>query len=163
LLSPGPLRFLKADIFPSTIGKVTPAAIDIRYKCESRDFGVIPISVNMNFEATVSEWHITVFGENYLGDVDIFRDIYIRLPNDGLHTTQTVVRTSLLASWQHWRQHFTSGIKHLNGKLKYGNDEVFRRFADAVLFNKTPEGISADDALRILKMQYEVIVAGKIF
>lgn len=156
-LSPGPLQFLRADIHPSTLGLVTPAVIAIQYRCDSSEHGIIPVSINMNFEATVSEWHLTVYGEHYLGDVDIFRDIYIRLPNDGLHTTKTVLRTSALATWQHWAQHFTSGIQHLTGKLRYGNEVIFERFARSVVQGSNPQDIGPEDALRVLKMQHEVI------
>jgi predicted dehydrogenase len=156
-LAPGLLKFLKCDIHPSTLGLVTPAAIAIQYCCDSQEHGTIPVTINMNFEAPVSEWHLTVHGENFLGDIDIFRDIYIRLPNDGLHTTSTVIRTSALTTGQHWAQHFTSGIKHLTGNLRYGNEVVFARFALAVASGMNLEDIGPDDALRVLKMQHDVI------
>ena len=155
--APGHLQFLTSEVFPSTTGKKTPAAIHIQYKCESRDSGIVPVTIDMNFEATISEWHLTVFGEDFLGDVDIFRDIYLRIPNDGLHTTGTVLRTSALATLQHWAQHFTSGIGHLKGTLVYGADEVFHRFAAAVRERKEPEGIGPEEALRVLKLQHQAI------
>jgi hypothetical protein len=64
--------------------------------------------------------------------VDIFRDIYLSLPNDGAHDARRVITTSLVATFQHWLQHLTSGIPHLRGQLFYGNDEVFARFAAAI-------------------------------
>ncbi|MFD2578015.1 hypothetical protein ACFSTD_04005 [Novosphingobium colocasiae] len=42
--------------------------------------------------------------------VDVFRDIYLRLRNDGAHGTADVIRTSLSATAQHWWQHIASGI-----------------------------------------------------
>ncbi|MGK7907235.1 MAG: Gfo/Idh/MocA family protein [Synechococcus sp.] len=156
-LSPGPLELLRSDVYPSTFGDNTPGAIAIQYRCDSEANGTIPVTVNMNFEAPVSEWHLTVYGEYFLGDVDIFRDIYVRLPNDGLHTTSTVIRTSALTTWQHWAQHFTSGIKHITGKLRYGNDTVFGRFAEAVRTGKEPSDVGPNDALRVLTMQHDVI------
>ncbi len=156
-LSPGKLSFLRADIHPGSFGLNTPGSIAIHYHCETSLSHKIPVTVNMNFEAPLSEWHLSVYGESYLADIDIFRDIYIKLPNDGLHTTSTVIRTSALASWQHWSQHFTSGLKHLTGQLLYGNDVVFEQFAHAVLHGHTPEGIDSKDALRVLTMQHEVL------
>ena len=156
-LSPGKLQFLKSDVFPSTFGHTTPAFIEVKYSCDSKDYGVIPVTMSMNFEAPLSEWHILVYGEHYLGDIDIFREIYVRLPNDGLHVTSTVVRTSLLVTFQHWAQHFTSGVKHLQGKLWGGSEEVFNRFAEAVFQNTEPEYVGPKDALAVLKMQHEVI------
>lgn len=156
-LSPGPLEMLTCHAFPSSLGLNTPALIYATYCCNSEEHGVLPVTINMNFEATVSEWHITVFGENCLVDIDIFRDIYIKLPNDGLHTTATVFRTSLLAAYQHFAQHFTSGIKHLAGKLRYGNDILFKIFAEAVLKGEEPKYIGINNALKVLQMQEDVI------
>ena len=99
----------------------------------------------------------SVAGQRCLGDVDVFRDIYVRIPNDGLHTTWPVLRTSLVATASHWLQHLVSGPRHLAGRLRYGNDEVFRRFAESVRSSSRAEGIAAEDALAVLRMQHEII------
>lgn len=153
-LAPAPLRFLRAEVHPSTCGKRTPAWISAHYAA-GRDH--IPVKLDMGFEAPLSEWHVSVAGEHYLGDVDVFRDIYMRLPNDGAHTTWPVLRTSLVATLSHWMQHLFSGPRHLAGTLLYGNDEVFRRFAAAVRSSSEPEGIGARDALAVLRMQHEIL------
>jgi len=155
-LSPGRLQFLRADLHPSTLGLRTPASLHVHY-CSEGKGEKIPVTIQMNFEATVSEWQIFVFGEKHMGVMDVFRDIYLCLPNDGLHETKTVIRTSLLATWQHWAQHFTSGIKHITGRLRYGNETVFQRFASAVLEGKELNDISSADALRVLRMQHDVL------
>lgn len=153
-LAPPPLRFLRAEVHPSTTGKRTPAWISAHYAAGEKG---IPVKLDMAFEAPLSEWHVAVAGERCLGDVDVFRDIYLKLPNDGLHTAWPVLRTSLAATWSHWAQHLLSGPRHLAGALHYGNEEVFRRFAAAVRSGVAPEGIAADDALAVLRMQHEVI------
>lgn len=153
-LAPAPLALLRAEVHPSTVGKRTPAWIAAHYAAgEAR----IPVKLDMAFEAPLSEWHITVAGENCLGDIDVFRDIYVRVPNDGAHTTWPVLRTSLAATLSHWAQHLVSGPLHLAGALSYGNDEVFRRFAAAARGVDEPQGISAQDALAVLRMQHEII------
>ncbi|HUG78433.1 MAG TPA: Gfo/Idh/MocA family oxidoreductase [Burkholderiales bacterium] len=153
-LAPAPLEFLRAEVHPSTTGKRTPAWISAHYAAgEAR----IPVKLDMAFEAPLSEWHVSVGGERCLGDVDVFRDIYVRLPNDGLHSTWPVLRTSLVATASHWLQHLVSGPRHLAGRLRYGNDEVFRRFAAAVRSSSPAEGIAAEDALAVLRMQHEII------
>ena len=81
---------------PSTLGKRTPAWISAHYVAGRLR---IPVKLDMAFEAPLSEWHVSVGGERCLGDVDVFRDIYLRLPNDGAHTTWPVLRTSLAATW----------------------------------------------------------------
>ena len=153
-LAPAPLELVGAEVHASTTGKRTPAWISAHYAAgPSR----IPVKLDMGFEAPVSEWHVQVGGEQRLGDVDVFRDIYASVPNDGDHTTWPVLRTSLAATWDHWTQHLLSGPAHLRGKLLYGNDEVVRRFAAAVRSGTAPHGIGADDALAVLRMQHQII------
>lgn len=153
-LAPEPLEFLRAEIHASTQGKRTPAWISAHYAAgEVR----LPVKLDMAFEASLSEWHVSLAGERCLGDIDVFRDIYVRLPNDGAHGTWPVLKTSLVATWSHWAQHLVSGPRHLSGTLLYGNEEVFRRFARAALSSTEPEGIGAGDALAVLRMQHEII------
>jgi predicted dehydrogenase len=153
-LAPQPLQFLGAHVHSSTLGKATPAWIAARYAAGPNR---IPVKLDMAFEAPLSEWHVSVAGERFFGDVDVFRDIYVRLPNDGAHTAWPVLRTSIAATWSHWLQHLLSGPGHLTGRLAYGNDEVFRRFADAAERAVDPGGIGPEDALAVLRMQHEVI------
>ena len=153
-LAPAPLRLQHAEVRPSTLGKRTPAWISAHYAAGPAG---IPVQLDMAFEAPLSEWHVSVGGERCLGDLDVFRDIYLRLPNDGAHTSWPVLRTSLLATCSHWAQHLLSGPGHLAGTLRYGNDEVFRRFAAAAAAGSEPAGIGAEDALAVLRMQHEVI------
>lgn len=153
-LSPAPLAFLRAEVHPSRLGKVTPAWISAHYAAGAE---AVPVKLNMAFEAPLSEWHISVAGERCFGDVDLFRDIYVRLPNDGAHTAWPVLRTSLAATWSHWRQHLQSGPRHLAGRLLYGNADVFRRFAAAACDSVEPALIGPQDALAVLRMQHDII------
>jgi hypothetical protein len=136
----------------------TPAFINAKYTARAGDLA-IPVVLCLNFEAPLTEWNLFVHGDDATGVVDIFRDIYVRLPNDGLHKTGTVFRTSVLATWQHWAQHFTSGIRHLTGRLRYGNEGIFTRFAEAVVTGTQPRNIGPEDALRVLHMQHEIMAA----
>ncbi len=153
-LAPAPLRLLRAELHRSTRGLQTPAWISAHYACGP---GSLPVKLNMAFEAPLSEWHVTVAGERFLADVDVFRDIYVRVPNDGAHTAWPVVRSSLAVTWSHWWQHLLSGPGHLAGTLLYGNDEVFRRFAAAALSGGQPADVGPEDALAVVRMQHEVL------
>jgi predicted dehydrogenase len=155
-LSPGPLRMLTCDVFPGTSGKITPALIQVQYE-SGTGTGRVPVTLSMHFESPISEWHVSVLGDRALGDIDVFRDIYLRLPNDGEHTTLSVLGTSLAATWGHWSQHVTRGPLHLAGRLLYGNDEVFARFHAAATGGPAVRDISADDALDVLRMQHEIL------
>ena len=156
----GPVRVARVLTVPSTTGAATPARIEAWLKADERTF---PIRMSCNFEAPISEWYVIVSGEKRLGIVDVFRDIYITLPNDGTHDARRVLRTSWTATLQHWRQHFTSGIPYLTGALLYGNDEVFDRFAQAIGGDAAAlEPIGASSALSVLRLQH-AIIAGQEF
>jgi scyllo-inositol 2-dehydrogenase (NADP+) len=151
----GPLKLEKAVSAESRRGKATPAQIDAWFSAEGADF---PITLSCNFESSLSEWHLAVHGEKAVAIVDIFRDIYLRLPNDRGHGTADVVRTSVSATAQHWWQHLTSGVPHLAGKLRYGNDEVFGRFARAIQGDHGAlRPIDASMAQQILSLQHAII------
>jgi scyllo-inositol 2-dehydrogenase (NADP+) len=155
-LAPAPLKMLSSNVFPSTAGKVTPSIVHVQY--ESVDgTSRVPVTLSLHFESPISEWHVTVLGERALADVDVFRDIYVRLPNDGEHDTRSVLRTSFAATWQHWSQHVTRGPLHLMGRLRYGNDEVFGRFHEAATAGAPLSDVAASDALAVLRMQHEIL------
>lgn len=135
--------------------KATPDQIDAWFRADGADY---PITLSCNFLSSVSEWHILVHGEKALAVVDIFRDIYLRIPNDGAHNTLDVIRTSGVATMQHWWQHVTSGIPHLTGTLRYGNNEVFSRFGRAIQGEADAlKPINANSAVDVLKMQHDII------
>ena len=151
----GEIHLIRSLTHPSSAGLKTPARIDAFF--ESPTFHG-PITLSCNFESPVSEWYLMVFGENRLGIVDVFRDIYISLPNDGAHQTANVFRTSLYAMGQHLWQHLVSGMPHLRGRLFYGNEEVFSRFAGAIrgsLQELTP--IGPESALAVLRLQHAIV------
>ena len=150
----GPLQLERAMSIRSRCGLRTPARVDAWFTGAAG----YPIHLGCNFESPISEWHLMVFGEKRLGVVDVFRDIYLSIPNDGTHDTRSVVTTSLVTTYQHWAQHLTSGIGHLRGKLLYGNQEVFARFGESVAGNRTALApISAECALDALKLQHGII------
>jgi predicted dehydrogenase len=154
--SPAPLALMQASVVPSSDGKQTPSLVLARYHCATTD-GTLPVTLDMHFEAPLSEWHFSVIGEDAMGIIDVFRDIYIRLPNDGLHTTGTVLRSSLAATVQHWVQHVGSGWGHLTATLDYGNNEVYRRFAHGIRSGEPLREIDPLSALEVLQMQHAIL------
>jgi len=155
-LAPGPLRMVGVDSCPSTHQLRTPASIDASFRASGID-GEIPVTVSCRFEAPLSEWHVAVLGDKAAGIVDVFRDIYLQLPNDGAHNTAMVLRTSLRATWMHWKAHLLNGPMHLAGQLLYGNQEVFRRFARAISCEEPLADISGADALAVLRLQMGIL------
>lgn len=134
-------------------GNNTPDEIRLLYR--GRDN--LPVSIDCNFNSPLSEWVIMVGGAQALGVVDIFRDFYLRLPQDGAHSLPHIVGTSLCATVQHWAQYVPNGIDFLRGRLDYGNDTVMARFAAACRTGQTPDGISAADAQAVLQLQQDAV------
>jgi predicted dehydrogenase len=150
----GPIEFAKAVVVDNQTSASTPAQVDAWFRSPKG----YPVTLSCSFEATISEWYLLVHGSRGVGIVDIFRDIYVRLPNDGRHGTAQVVRTSALATWQHWAQHLTSGALHVGGKLRYGNDQVFARFAAGARGDSEAlRPIDASSALGTLGLQHQII------
>jgi len=150
-LAGGALELQRAHGVAGRDGAKTPALLSLLY----RNARGIPVTVDCQFYSAVSEWYLMVTGERALGIMDVFRDIYIRLPNDGAHALPQILRTSACAIFQHAVQHIPNGIAYVRNRLDYGNDEVFSRFARAAESGTPPAGISADDALAVLKLQHE--------
>jgi len=151
------LKLEHAYAVPSSQGLNTPALIQLAYLNETG----LPISMTCDFESAVSEWHIMVTGTQGLAILDIFRDIYIRLPNDGAHGAWQILRTSLAACLQHLYHYIPNGLALARGRLDYGNDELYRRFAQALSQDKEPQQMGVQDALAILHLQHEAISALK--
>jgi predicted dehydrogenase len=155
-LTDADLEVLSAVAHPSGIGlPATPASLSVMMRTDRGQ----PVNVQMSFEAPVSEWHLAVLGEDGLGTVDLFRDSASFIPNDRSHEALNVFRTSAAATWHHWRGYLRSGPGHLRRNLLYGNQEVFRRFRDAIVDGRTLEGIGPDDALAVLRLQHRIIEA----
>lgn len=153
--APG-LALRDVDFVPGRDGRHTPVLVRARYAAPSAE-GEIPVSLSMQFESPVSEWHLAVSGERAIGIVDLFRDIYVRIPEDGLHTTATVLRSTVAATTGHWSGYVGSGVRHLTRRLDYGVGEVYARFAAGVAAGTDPALIGRADAAAVVRMAHEVI------
>lgn len=139
--------------FDSTVGLNTPALVLAGFKTQ---IGV-PATLYLNFEAPISEWYLIILGERNLGVLDIFRDIYFRLPNDGTHKSLDILRTSVFTMLGHTKGTVISGIKEVRKNHLYGNDKIIDIFAEAILNNSSLSPISINEALEINKLQFQLI------
>ncbi len=149
------LSLREASAIPPHAGSNTPRLIRLLYESTSG----FPVTVDCQFDSPVSEWHLMVSGTKGLGLVDIFRDIYLFLPNDKSHGTKHVLTTSFLAMGQHMLRHIPNGIAFMRGRLDYGNDEIMRRFARAIRTGQEDTAIGSSAAQAILRLQIEAIHA----
>jgi len=114
-------------------------------------------SVEMFFDTALSEWQLVLATSRETLVADIFRDILVRIPSDGGHGSGDILRTSLAVATGHFGGTIASGVKHLRGTLDYGNDEVVRRFVEAIRTGRPPQGISAQDGLAIVEAMAAVV------
>lgn len=151
LLSEEP-RIEAAHVVPSREGRTTPAKISMQLAG-----GSVPVQIDMNFEAPLSEWHLALLGTRRAAVIDVFRDVLVAVPNDGAHTARDILRSSFRGVSGHAVGFVTSGLQMVGRRLTYGNDEVMRRFLDACRTGREPEGLSAADGLHVVRMQHEVL------
>lgn len=145
------IEFQHARVIPSSHGRATPAVVQADFQCD------FPATLYMNFEAPVSEWYLLVSTERGLAIIDIFRDILQFIPGDGRHTAKDILRSSWSLVRGHAWGFFTSGVAMLGGRLSYGNDEVVKRFLDAVEGRAPLWDIDADSGLEVLKLQHAIV------
>jgi predicted dehydrogenase len=148
----GPVKLRRATQVPSARGRVTPAIIQAEL-----DASGLPATLFMNFEAPVSEWQLLVLTERGAAFIDIFRDILVFLPHDGRHAAADVVRSSWAMLWGHAAGFVRSGLRMVTGRLLFGNEEVVRRFLDAIEGKEPLRDIDARTGLEILRLQHAIL------
>ncbi len=126
-------------LFRRILGKLEPRTVDARLDGqEIRDINAtfdhesIWASLSMGFNASVSEWQLVVVGSEAVAAFDIFRDLLVVVRNDRGHVARDVLRSSAAMVGGHVAGFAASGLRMVRGRLSYGNDEVVRRFVDAV-------------------------------
>jgi len=150
----GEAELTSATVLPSPGGAVTPAVVTAQFRCERA-----PASLYMNFEAPLSEWHLCVMSDRRFAAVDVFRDVLVEVPQDAGHEARDILRSSAAGFLTHGLGVLRSGALLLRKKLRYGNDEVFARFAGAVRSGVPPQGISIADGVRVLRLQHAILAA----
>jgi predicted dehydrogenase len=157
-LTGGALRLARAHAVPSRDGGRTPDTLTAFFETDSG----VPSRMTLNFVAPVSEWYVAVLGSRAVGVVDVFRNVYLRLPSDGSHRLGGVFRTSLLATARHWFGQIRPGVEFVVGRARYGNVEVMRRFASACRTGEAPKAISKGDGLDVVRLQHAILAAANL-
>lgn len=133
-------------------GQNTPVSVSAQYQV-----GGLPIRLNMNFEAALSEWHITVMGTKGVGIVDLFRDILVTLPNDGGHGAREILASSGAVIASHLAGFAASGLLLARGQLFYGADLVWKKFIHVLQSGESAGQISAASGARVVAMQHQLM------
>ena len=137
---------------PLAEGDNTPRQVTAQFA--SRDG--ITASLHMFFKGALSEWHFVLFGSKRTLLVDLFRDVLVELPDDDGHRSLDVLRTSWSGILSHVAGFLVSGVRHVTGRIDYGNKEVFRRFVSSVLEGGPLSGITGEDGRAVVKIMEEI-------
>jgi len=113
--------------------------------------GAVPARAVLVFGAPVSEWHVTLVGRRRVADLDLFRDIAVRVGPDGPHPAADIARTSARAMLDHGIGFAGSGIRMLGGRLYWGHDRLIAAFVDACRGNRD-NPVPLDEALDVVAM-----------
>lgn len=153
-LAGGDLNWVNGSVWKSKKdGQNTPRVVSAEYEAA----GGFPIFLHINFASSITEWHMTVVGENGVADIDLWRDIYVYLPNDGVHTAKDILMTSVLGAGQHFMGVLSGGVRYALGNHLYGNDVVVRNFHRAINGEDSLKGMSGEEGLRVITMMHELI------
>ena len=158
-LGGGELELLDATVWKNPEGKNTPAAVTGQYRSAT----IAPIFLHLNFASSITEWHITVVCENATVDLDLWRDIFIYLPNDKKHRAMDITRTSVYATFQHLWGVWIGGLRYLSRRHLYGNPEVARRFHAAIHGEDSLQGMDPAEGRRVVEMMHELIAKARYY
>jgi predicted dehydrogenase len=156
-LLPG-VELEQVKVTPSSWGASTPKEVYSQLR-NHRGQGA---TLLMRFEAAVNEWHVTLSTEQGTANIDMYRDIYLFIPGQVREAREGLNRSIQVMGGPLWGS-LTGGPMQARSRLGFGYDEVFARFAAAIRSGTLqPEHIGAADALAVLRLQQEILGAGRI-
>jgi predicted dehydrogenase len=117
----------------------------------------VPVEIAMHFDAGISEWGVVVSGSAGTIIYDLFRDIAVRLPYDGVHLGRQVLTTSMTSTLQHWIGVAANGTRRVTGNLHYGIDQVLRMALDVVSGSPADPSVSVGAGLRATDLMRDIV------
>ncbi|NLB55397.1 MAG: hypothetical protein GX811_06465, partial [Lentisphaerae bacterium] len=152
-LAPEGMELLDASVWDSRVeGRNTPSLINAEYKTKTG----FPVYLHVNFKSSITEWHINIVTDKVTVDMDVWRDIFVCLPNDGTHSAMQILKASVLTTWQHWVGVLKGGVKYMLGRHLYGNVEVVTRFGKTIRGEKLLQGIDAEEGRKVVELIHEI-------
>ena len=126
--------------------RIQPQSVELRL-AGSRGIG----QITMLFEAPVSEWHLGLVTEHSVIDLDLFRDIAIRVGNDGSHKAADIARTSLKAIGGHVAGFAAAGTRYATKRQAWGHDVIIGLFIEAIQ-GRGPTPVPLDESLNVVRV-----------
>ncbi len=129
-----------------------PAVVQARFE------GAVPAQATMTFGAPLSEWHVSLVGRRRAVDLDLFRDIAIRVGSDGEHHAVDIARTSAKVMVDHATGFIGSGLGVVRGSLRWGHGALIAAFVEAAR-NTHHNPVPLEDALAVVEMTDDILRA----
>ena len=139
----GPLTIAAASATWRSDGH--PGVVEVRFS------GDVPAHATMVFGAPISEWHVTLVGPRRLIDLDLFRDIAVRVGPDGEHHAIDIGRTSAKVMLDHVIGFAGSGFEMLRGRLHWGHDVLIAAFVKAAR-GEAGNPVPPEEALEVVAL-----------
>ncbi|NCC53280.1 MAG: Gfo/Idh/MocA family oxidoreductase [Spartobacteria bacterium] len=153
-LAGGDITLLDASVWESKApGRNTPRMVSAEYASHAD----VPVYLHINFESSITEWHVTIVAEKATVDIDVWRDILVTLPNDGAHSAKDIMMTSVKGSYQHWLGVLTGGFRYIRGTHLYGNVEIVTRFHRAMHGEDSLQGMNPAEGQKVIGLMHEVV------
>lgn len=144
----GPLRVAAATATWQESGE--PAVVEVLFA------GAVPARATMVFDAPVSEWHVTLVGGRGVVDLDLFRDIAVRIGPDGPHGARDILRTSASLVTDHVVGFASSGLLLARHQLRWGHDALIRSFVGACR-GVAPNPVPLDEAVGVVRLTGDIL------
>ena len=125
---------------------------------QARFTGAVPAQATMVFGAPLSEWHVSLVGRRRTVDLDLFRDIAVRVGSDGTHGALDISRTSAKVIVDHTLGFVGSGYQLARGRLRWGHDSLIAAFVEATRTHGD-NPIPVDEALEVVAMTDDLLEA----
>jgi predicted dehydrogenase len=148
------LRVHTAEMYASRCGlRNTPSKARITLLSDN-----FPVFFSLDFESPICEWHVTIQGTKGVANVDVFRDIFMFVPNDGKHMAKDHFRTIMNFSWDTLLGFMKTGLAYMSGTLFYGMNDVAKSFIKCLKTNTKPElYVSGEFGARIFNLLCDVV------
>lgn len=113
-------------------------------------------NLNMVFNSPISEWILTVVTENYVLELDIFRDSIIVRKAEPSHHPLDVLGGSISRIKQETTGVLSSGVRLLAHNLNFGADVLISLFIDSIEKDKDPP-IPPAVGKQVVEVMWEII------
>lgn len=128
-----------------------PTTVEIQLSGARGDAQIVVLT-----KSPLSEWHLSLVARDQALDLDLFRDIAVRVPEDDDHGAVDILKTSTRAVTGHLAGFVTSGVRLATRQLSWGHDRLVRHFVEAVESGTAPP-VTVEQASRMVAVTDRIL------